>query len=54
VAPPETVERLLYEAHDVICLQTPSNLGAIGFWYEDFAPVPDEEVQRLLEAARAT
>jgi predicted phosphoribosyltransferase len=52
VAPPETVERLLHEAHDVVCLQMPPNLGAIGFWYEDFAPVPDEEVQRLLEAAR--
>jgi putative phosphoribosyl transferase len=48
VAPPETVERLLAEAQDVICLQMPPNLAAIGFWYEDFAPVPDEEVERLL------
>jgi putative phosphoribosyl transferase len=51
VAPPETVERLLREADDVICLQMPPNLGAIGLWYEDFSPVTDEEVQRLLAAA---
>jgi putative phosphoribosyl transferase len=50
VAPPDTVERLLKEADDVICLQMPPNLSAIGFWYEDFAPVADEEVQRLLAA----
>jgi putative phosphoribosyl transferase len=48
VAPPETVERLLRDASDVICLQMPPNMGAIGFWYEDFDPVPDEEVERLL------
>jgi putative phosphoribosyl transferase len=51
VAPPGTVERLLDQADDVICLLTPANLGAIGFWYEDFRPVADEEVQRLLGAA---
>lgn len=52
VAPPETVERLLRDAHDVICLQTPPNLGAIGLWYESFDPVPDEEVERLLASSR--
>ena len=51
VAPPETVERLLRDASDVICLQAPPNLGAIGFWYESFDPVPDEEVERLLASA---
>lgn len=48
VAPPETVELLLREADDVICLLTPPDLMAIGFWYEDFLPVEDEEVLRLL------
>lgn len=48
VAPPETVELLLRHASDVICLQTPPDLGAIGLWYENFDPVSDEEVERLL------
>ena len=48
VAPPETVERLLRQANEVVCLQTPPNLGAIGLWYEEFDPVSDEEVERLL------
>lgn len=52
VAPPDTVEMLFQEADDVVCLKTPSNLVAIGFWYEDFAPVEDEEVLRLLADAR--
>jgi len=53
VAPPETVAVLLEEADDVICLQTPADLMAIGLWYEDFQPVADEEVLRLLEEAAA-
>lgn len=51
VAPPETVELLRREADDVICLQTPVDLRAIGLWYQDFSPVEDEEVQRLLAEA---
>ena len=48
VAPPETVELLLREADDVVCLLTPPELLAIGVWYDDFLPVSDEEVLRLL------
>jgi putative phosphoribosyl transferase len=51
VAPPETVELLLHEADDVICIETPPDLMAIGLWYQDFAPVPDGEVMRLLADA---
>ena len=48
VAPPDTVDLLLAEADEVICLQTPPDLIAIGMWYEDFTPVTDDEVVRLL------
>jgi putative phosphoribosyl transferase len=53
VAPPDTVEILVREADEVVCLETPPNMVAIGFWYEDFAPVEDEEVLRLLDEARS-
>ncbi|MBA2692269.1 MAG: phosphoribosyltransferase [Rubrobacter sp.] len=36
----------------LVCLESPEDLGAIGFWYRDFAQVSDEEVVRLLEASR--
>lgn len=49
VAPPETVASLLEEADDVVCLKTPDNLQAIGLWYDDFSPVSDEEVTRVLQ-----
>lgn len=48
VAPPETVERLYDDADDVVCLKAPPDLVAIGFWYDDFTPVSDTEVLRLL------
>lgn len=44
VAPPETVAALRAEADDVVCVKTPDDLRAIGFWYEDFTPVEDHEV----------
>jgi len=37
---------------DLVCLETPSDLGAIGFWYRDFSQTSDEEVIELLERAR--
>jgi putative phosphoribosyl transferase len=40
------------EVEDLVALETPSDLYAIGFWYEDFEQVSDEEVIRLLERAR--
>lgn len=49
VAPPETVEALRREADDVVCLETPDYLGAIGFFYRDFSQVTDADVSRVLE-----
>ena len=53
VAPPDTIERLRPEVDEIVCLATPRNLGAIGAFYADFRQLDDEEVIRLLEAARA-
>jgi putative phosphoribosyl transferase len=51
VAAPETVDGLEHEAELVLCLMTPPHFLAVGAWYDDFAPVSDEEVRRLLEHA---
>jgi putative phosphoribosyl transferase len=52
VAAPDTLGALASEVDHVVCLLTPSNLHAIGLWYEDFSQVPDVEVVRLLDRAR--
>jgi putative phosphoribosyl transferase len=38
---------------ELVCLQSPSDLGAIGFWYRNFEQTTDEEVVELLERARS-
>jgi putative phosphoribosyl transferase len=48
----QAAEMLRPEVDDLVCLETPSNLMAIGLWYQDFYQVPDEEVIELLERAR--
>lgn len=49
VAAAQTVRALEEAADEVICLRTPSAFGAVGTWYDDFAPVFDSEVKELLE-----
>lgn len=51
VAPLHTVARLREEADEVVCPATPEPFFSIGQWYEDFAPVSDEDVRALLEQA---
>jgi putative phosphoribosyl transferase len=53
VAAAETVRGLAGEADEVVCLRTPAAFGAVGAWYDDFAPVFDSEVKELLERAAA-
>jgi putative phosphoribosyl transferase len=48
IAARETVEVLRAEADRVVCLQAPSSLGAIGFFYRDFRQVGDDEVTEIL------
>jgi putative phosphoribosyl transferase len=48
----QTAELLGPEVDELVCLETPPDLGAIGFWYRDFSQTSDEEVIELLENAR--
>jgi putative phosphoribosyl transferase len=48
----QTAELLGPEVDELVCLEVPPDLGAIGFWYRDFSQTSDEEVIELLERAR--
>lgn len=52
LAAPSTIKDLAAEVDRVVALVTPDTLVAIGFWYDDFTQVSDDEVVRLLEQAR--
>jgi putative phosphoribosyl transferase len=54
VASTEAVGLLRGEADEVVCLETPPILFAIGAHFRDFAQVSDEEVVATLRAARHT
>lgn len=47
-----TAEALASEVDELISLQTPADLWAIGFWYENFHQLDDEEVVELVERSR--
>jgi putative phosphoribosyl transferase len=51
VAPPETIAQFRNEADELVCLETPPMLAAIGFYYRDFHQMSDEEVTDLLARA---
>jgi putative phosphoribosyl transferase len=52
VAAAEALEALRGEADLVVCPYVPTYLGAIGAFYAIFDQTTDEEVIRLLDAAR--
>lgn len=54
VAAPTSVEALRAEADDVVCVEMPADMWAVGLWYEDFSPTSDEEVTALLAENAAT
>lgn len=49
----ESIAMLGAEADEVVCVTIPRELLGVGRWYDDFSPVSDEEVLRLLEEAGA-
>lgn len=53
VATRETVEALRSDADEIVCLDMPDNLGAIGYFYRDFRQLEDDDVLRLLAEAGA-
>ena len=52
VASPQAAQLLAAEADQLVILQTPAMLFAIGEWYERFEQLADDEVCRLLELHR--
>lgn len=53
VAPPESLKALQSYVDEIVCLSTPSQFYAVGYWYRDFAQVSDDEVIALLRASRS-
>ncbi len=51
VASRDAIALLAEEADDVICVAVPGDLRGVGVWYQDFSPVSDEEVLRLMVQA---
>jgi putative phosphoribosyl transferase len=51
VASQEASGDLQHLADKVICAETPEPFVAVGAWYQDFAQITDQEVQRLLSQA---
>jgi putative phosphoribosyl transferase len=52
VAAAETLAALAAEADETICVEEPTGLGAIGYYYEDFHQMSDAEVTDLLMRSR--
>ena len=52
VASSEALRLIRQEADEVVCLDTPAILYAIGYHFRDFSPVSDEEVVATLREAR--
>ena len=52
MGPPETVAAIGADVDDVVCLKTPTELWAVGAWYDDFSPTGDDEVLRSSNAPR--
>ena len=48
VAPPEVIAELATDADEIVTVETPARLWAIGAWYDDFRQTADAEVERLL------
>ena len=48
----QTADLLQPRVDELVCLESPSDLGAIGFWYRNFEQTSDEEVVDLLERSR--
>lgn len=48
VAAPEAADFFRREVDDFVCLDTPSSFGSVGFWYDDFAQLTDDEVLDIL------
>ena len=48
VAPSDTLDRLRSEVDDIFCVHTPSDMGAVGQFYDDFTQITDDQVREAL------
>ncbi len=48
VARPDSLSRLGDEADEVVCVHSVQDLLAVGWYYDDFRKIDDQEVERLL------
>ena len=46
-----TVEDLRDKLDEIVCVEMPDDLWAVGFWYQNFLPTTDQEVSALLAEA---
>jgi predicted phosphoribosyltransferase len=52
VGPPETATFMRPDADEVVVVESPAHLAAVGQWYDDFAQTTDQEVVELLQLAQ--
>lgn len=50
----DAANELASEVDEVSCLHTPSDLGAIGLWYQTFDQLDDDDVLGLLDRAQSS
>jgi predicted phosphoribosyltransferase len=50
VAPPQSVEVLEQEADFVMVLDTPRDFASVGQFYEEFAPISDDQVMQVMRS----
>lgn len=48
VAAPDALQSLKSEVDEIVCLETPPDFGAIGFYFDDFRQLNDDDVERTL------
>jgi putative phosphoribosyl transferase len=48
VGAPQSVQALRERADEVVCIEMPDDMWAVGLWYEDFRPTSNDEVAGLL------
>lgn len=51
VASPSTINELLREVDEVVCILAPEDFRGVGRWYQDFSQTTDQEVRSLLDTA---
>lgn|SRR5487761_75457 len=50
-APPSTCQELVEEGIEIVCVMQPEPFFGVGYWYEQFPQVSDDEIASMLEQA---